>query len=402
MFKQTFVCPYCFEERKLSELQFRCTNKRCADVDDVELTKYENGDITNPMKGKICFPVQLKGGSVPREGICPTCGEKSHKIVCPACHNPLPEATITGKDMIFSIIGARGSGKTNFVSVLIQNLSERIVGSFNDGSIEGFDDTMSRFRKGEAYNYLYIKNEVPPKTVSSLVSTENGAFKPLIYTIKFQTKGFLKKEIESFTFAFFDTAGEDLEDADTMNTVNKYIYMSSGILFLLDPMQIPAVVNQLDDDTVSRSSAASGDSDSSAIMTRVSNMIRDYRHLKSDKTIDIPVAAVFSKLDAFSSLIPEGSTVLDPSPHCDEGKFDLTDAHNVDSEIRSLLTTWGESNFIKQVDINYSNTAFFACSALGMNNNPKANGKIERPRPHRIEDPILWLLMQNNVIKAGK
>lgn len=279
---------------------------------------------------------------------------------------------------------------------------KRIVGSFGDASIEGFDDSMSRFKSGDAYDYLYRKYRVPPKTVSSLVSTENGAFKPLIYTLKFPVKGFLKKEIESFTLVFFDTAGEDLEDADTMSTVNKYIYRSSGIIFLLDPMQIPEVVNQLDDDTVNRASAASGDSDSSSIMTRVSDMIRNYRHLKSEQPIEIPVAAVFSKLDAFASLVPEGSTVLDPSPHCNEGKFDLTDAHNVDSEIRGLLTAWGESNFIKQVDINYNNTSYFACSALGLNNNPKPDDSIEMPRPHRIEDPILWLLMKNNVIKAGK
>ena len=42
MFKQTFICPFCFEERKISELQFRCVNRRCKDVDDIELTKYEN------------------------------------------------------------------------------------------------------------------------------------------------------------------------------------------------------------------------------------------------------------------------------------------------------------------------------------------------------------------------
>ena len=31
--KSTFICPYCFEKHKLSEVQFRCINRRCNDVD---------------------------------------------------------------------------------------------------------------------------------------------------------------------------------------------------------------------------------------------------------------------------------------------------------------------------------------------------------------------------------
>ena len=42
--KSKFICPFCFEEHKLSEAQFRCTNRRCKDVPDMELTKYENGN----------------------------------------------------------------------------------------------------------------------------------------------------------------------------------------------------------------------------------------------------------------------------------------------------------------------------------------------------------------------
>ena len=55
-----------------------------------------------------------------------------------------------------------------------------------------------------------------------------------------------------------------------------------------------------------------------------------------------------------------------------------------------------------QVDVNYTNHAYFAVSALGMDNNPKENRKIDRPRPHRIEDPLLWILKENGVIKSSK
>ena len=402
MFKQSFICPFCFEERKISELQFRCVNRRCKDVDDIELTKYENGDIKIPKQGKICFRPAMKAGRFPDAGTCPECGSQSHKVVCPACHNALPESTVLGTDMIISIVGARDTGKSHFVGVIINELIERISVRFG-GAMEGFDDTMQRYKAGP-YQKLFVDLQKLELTKSSEQDVNNGAYRPLIFTLKLKKKSFLKEKIDSFTLVFFDTAGEDLEDSDVMSTVNKYICKSAGIIFLLDPMQLPEVRNQLDDNTVSRASSVSWQqaTRSDDIMTRVSKMIRDDKRMKSTQKIDIPVAAVFSKFDVIAKLVPEGSTVLDTSPHCSEKHFDMMDWHNVDSEIRSLLTEWGEESFMAQVDVNYNNYSFFAVSALGLNNNPREDFKIERPRPHRIEDPLLWILKENGVISASK
>ena len=49
--KPTFICPFCFEENKIQDVQFRCTNKRCKQFDDVEMTRYENGNISAPKSG---------------------------------------------------------------------------------------------------------------------------------------------------------------------------------------------------------------------------------------------------------------------------------------------------------------------------------------------------------------
>ena len=239
-------------------------------------------------------------------------------------------------------------------------------------------------------------------TQSSVQNVDNGAYRPLIFKLKLKHKALFKESIESFTFVFFDTAGEDLNDEDTMSTVNKYICKSAGIVFLLDPMQIPAVANQLDESTVKRAAAIDYRSAAKAddIMTRVSNLIRNDRKLPDTSKIDIPVAAVFSKFDAIEPIIPTDCTVLNPSPHCSEKHFDMSDWHNVNSEILALLHEWGADAFISQLETNYSNFSYFAASALGLNNNPDQSGKIERPRPHRIEDPFLWILKENGVIKG--
>jgi len=158
----------------------------------------------------------------------------------------------------------------------------------------------------------------------------------------------------------------------------------------------------LDESTVKRAAAIDYRSAAKAddIMTRVSNLIRNDRKMSDTTKIDIPVAAVFSKFDAIEPIVPSDCTVLNPSPHCSEKHFDMSDWHNVNSEILALLHEWDADAFISQLETNYSNFSYFAASALGLNNNPDQSGKIERPRPHRIEDPFLWILKENGVIKG--
>ena len=430
--KSTFICPYCFEKHKLSEVQFRCTNRRCKDFPDVEMTRYENGNIKIPKQGKIVFyEKQVKcphcgktththichhcGKELPKNAIkkitvtvpssasCPKCQNITYKHVCPSCHNELPESTLTGKDMIISIVGSRATGKSHFVGVIIKELRDRISISFG-GSLEGFSDSYQRWEKNFG-NQLYNNNEKLELTQSSVQNVDNGAYRPLIFKLKLKKKKFLGgDEIESFTFVFFDTAGEDLNDEDTMSTVNKYICKSAGIIFLLDPMQIPAVSNQLEESVVSRAAgidwrkAAKADD----IMTRVSNLIRKDKGMSETQKIDIPVAAVFSKFDVIESLVPTDCTVHNPSPHCSEKCFSLSDWHNVNSEILALLHEWKADGFISQLETNYTTYSYFTASALGLNNNPTTDGRIERPRPHRIEDALLWILKENEIIKGKK
>jgi len=399
--KTTFICPYCFEKRNLSDVQFRCTNKRCTDYDDVEMTVYENGNLKMPKKGKKAFNVPSKNPfSVPHNAKCPDCGNDTYKHICPACHNELPESTLTGEDMIISIVGSRATGKSHFVGVIIKELMERIAVSFG-GSLEGFADSYSRWQTNFG-NRLYDNNMKLDLTQSSVQNVDNGAYRPLIFKLKLKHKAWFKETIQSFTFVFFDTAGEDLNDEDTMSTVNKYICKSAGIVFLLDPMQIPAVVSQLDESVVKRAAAIDYRQAAKAddIMTRVSRLIRNDRKLSEEDKIDIPVAAVFSKFDAIESIVPGDCTVHNPSPHCNERRFNMSDWHNVNSEILALLREWNAEAFISQLDTNYEKYSYFAASALGLRNNPKEDGKIDRPRPHRIEDAFLWILKEKGVIKA--
>jgi len=296
--------------------------------------------------------------------------------------------------MIISVVGSRDVGKSHYIGVIINELIERVAGRF-DGVLTGFDDTMTRYEENFGRG-LYAELTKLNLTQSSLVRTN----RPLIFSLTIMQNNKKRK----FTLVFFDTAGEDLNAFDTMNTVNRYICKSAGIIFLLDPMQIWEVRNQLTDDVISRASSVAVQQATKPddITTRVSELIRNDKKMPDSRNIDVPVAAVFSKFDAIVPLIPPGSTILDPSPHCDAGAFVMSDWHNVNSEIQSLLKTWGAIAFTKQLDLNYTNFSYFAASSLGLDNSPRNDGRIDRPRPHRIEDALLWILKENGIIGAKK
>ncbi|MDR2094810.1 MAG: formylglycine-generating enzyme family protein [Treponema sp.] len=396
---KTFTCPYCFEKHALSEIQFRCINTRCPDFDDIEMTKYENGNINMPKKGKKTFPVTSNTSfGVPKTAVCPQCGKPTYKVICPSCHNALPESTLTGRDMIISIVGSRDTGKSHFVGVIINELINRIAPQLFGGSLVGFDDTMQRYQQNFARR-LYVDLQKLDLTRSSQVDVNNGAYRPLIFTLNVGRKLIFKETIDSYTFVFFDTAGEDLNDEDTMNTVNRYICKSAGIIFLIDPLQIPAVANQLDENIITRASSvdwrlAANPGD---IINRVSRLIRYDRNIKTTEKIKTPIAVVFSKYDVIAGIVPPGCTISEASPHCNARSLVLSDCHSVSSEIQSLLKNWGADAFITELNVNYSHYAYFAVSALGLHNNPKADRTIDRPRPHRIEDPFLFLMKENGV-----
>ena len=405
---QKFICPYCFDEHPRSNVQFRCINNHCVNVNDVEMTRYRRGDMTKPQTGNICFSApEKKSFGIPKSAVCPKCNAKTYLYVCPSCHNTLPQSTLIGRNIIISIVGSRSSGKSHFIGVLIKELIERISVKFG-GAMEPFGETADIYK--QVFGPIFEAEQTISLTQSSEDTTSNGAYVPLIYHLKMGRKNLFANSIESFTFVFFDTAGEDLTKFVTMSNVTKYICKSAGIIFLLDPLQIPFVANHelLNDKILRRAGHVDwrAATRSDEIMSLISKLIRNDKDLKNEKVIDIPVAAVFSKFDVIEPIIRDvedgspGSIILNPSPHCDKGIFDDSDQMNVDADVQGLLTHWNATSFINQLKINYSNYSFFTMSSLGLGNNPDDGGKIKKPAPHRIEDALLWIFKENRIISS--
>jgi hypothetical protein len=389
------ICPFCFEKINLYEVNFRCTSppERCSPENDTVLAKFlgVNAKIENKVVKKSP-PTSLietikSWVQIPREATCHNCSEKTTTRLCPNCHSELPYTMGEYKDLIFSVIGAKEAGKSHYISVLIEKIRNE-VGAHFDCSLQPLnDETIKRYRE-EFYNPVFTKRETIKTTLSA--RTNASVRKPLIYTLSFRRKGFFNRKIQNVvTIVFFDTAGEDLEAEDTVRTENKYIFNSSGIILLLDPLQIAKVRAELPQGTP----LPKENSETEDLLNRVAKLIRIAHSKKNTQLMPIPVAVAFSKIDALEPLL-EGSSLNYPSQH--EGYFDLNEFENVNGEMEARIREWCGDSLIKSLEYNFKQYAFFGLTALGCN--PHSTQKIDKLRPRRVEEPFLWLLWQHRLI----
>lgn len=404
--KINYVCPFCFNKHPMSNVMFRCQGRRICDVHapDVEMSRYMGLDA--PIDGPAYFSA---GGSRVRKGMpqsaqCPHCHTESFQRVCPDCHNLLPDTIDTDDELIIALIGTRGSGKSNYIGVLIHELRKKIMLGFN-GTFRFMTDEDKKTYDENFGSYLY-----PSSGRRTLISQTQTTFgrklvaqhRPVLGSIRLEENSSIKKKICAVTLVFFDTAGEDFESSESLDLVSRYLEYSDGIILLVDPLAQPEITQNIDTKIVQHSSSVEiGDVSSPAdVLDRVIKIIMNRRGISNNDKISTPLAVAYSKLDAFQSLLPPGCTLSQPSPHVKNGSFILNDAYNVHEEIKALLDAWGSSDLLGGVRSSFTNFNYFSFSALGRP--PKSDGTIDKPIPNRIEDALLWILSLNRVIPTSK
>lgn len=405
-----FVCPYCFTSVEFGHVQFRCAGRRICPGGgpDEPLSRYKG--LPFPEIGPEYFAGTSRGWKMPEEGSCPQCLTVSRIRVCPACHNQLPANIDTDDQIIISLIGTRGSGKSNYVGVLINELRKRTMLSFGNSVFRLMTDEDQKVYNDNFGDYLYPRTGGPARLIEQTRTNLTGGSsfaqrRPILGTLLIEQKKLFKTIRKAITLVFFDSAGEDFESEETLEVVSRYIAQSQGIIFLVDPLTQRSIVSQIDETKAQLSGEASYSdvSDPTDVINRVIDIIRRTKNLSDAKQIDTPTAVAFSKLDVLKDILPPGAILSRPSPHTRSGSFIEADTQAVDLEIRGLLQAWDSADLVATAGANFKNLNFFAFSALGRA--PKSDGTIDPPMPERIEDAFLWILSTQDAIptqKAGK
>ncbi len=133
-------------------------------------------------------------------------------------------------------------------------------------------------------------------------------------------------------------------------------------------------------------------------MSDLARYLRSNLRIKENVAIDKEVAIVFSKLDAVRNTFGSGSKVLQPSPHAAKNGFYVPDADAVNEEIKKWLNDNNETSFLNAINSNFniSKVRYFGVSSFGQP--PTGENRLAKVTPHRVYDPLMWMLANEGII----
>jgi hypothetical protein len=350
-----FVCPYCMMRYNLKKVLYVCPD--C-------------GERADPGKE----PIKCK-----KTG----CGGLATQRKCPSCGSDIPRISLQTPNLPFSIIGVSNSGKTNYITVMLNELGR----ASGIRLALGHQNTSTLDHQNENYKRIY-EDHVPPD------STAGGERMPQIWYIR----NLLKKRgnnVPTYTFTIFDGAGEDHEShLDPSSPVCRYIQMSKAIIVTLDPLILSTIrKGGIVDENDMRNSLAGSEGEyknAVSVVNSLADYIKSARGINTKKLLKIPVAVVLTKFDTVKNSFSSSETVTSANTNVRNGKISMEDILKVDEEIRNWLINIGENPFIDALEAHFKEFYFFGVSSYG--EPPQNVAKLsEHINPHRVLDPILWL-----------
>jgi hypothetical protein len=393
------ACPYCGTSLSLSKLWYQCLglgNGRCKKaVDPVRqrVTTWR-GTSYSAIETFPSFPPTR----VARTNLCPSCGGQTNLRACPACHTGLP---VHFRDSaIFGLVGSRGSGKTVLMTVLVKELRGAIarhceadisLATDNPEGLAGEGDY-----KAKRENSLYKDGVLPPPTAVLGAGRQHSASVLLRWRREaLDSAG--QPAVTSTMVSFVDSAGEQGNSLTAAFDLD-YLEVCDGLIVVLDPFALPSAraMPSLPAEAVNVDDEAPLD-----VVRVVTEKLQVELGLSEGRKIQIPAAVVFTKIDAFFTELDRLHSPLMTAPP-DQPSYSEEDGQRVHENIRSLLNQRDAQDIDAHIRMNYADYRYFGVSALGAEpdyqDHKVAPGGI---RPHRVGDPVLWLLSKKGTVDGA-
>ncbi|KAB8165724.1 hypothetical protein FH609_014990 [Streptomyces sp. 3MP-14] len=380
------TCPYCYETFTARKILFRCTTrpsptrKRCEAIRDEVLLER----LGQRRDGGPVFAADGRRLSA----TCAGCDGVTNYRICPVCHSTLPVQFGMVDNRLIAMVGARESGKTVFMTVLLHELMNRVGERFRVSLMGADDATMVRFGK-EYQDKLYDQGQMLIGTRSAGAQVNNQV-DPLVFRFGVTRRRWFGDTAQHTVLSFFDTAGEDFNSRESVELNTRYLANADGIILILDPLQLPGAAELAAPGTLM---PRTDDVDTPAnVLARVSNLLlaRDGGGRRGKATT--PIAVVFAKMDALLHHLDPGSPLRAHPPRGD--RFDIADSLDVHHEVRGLLRQWDGVTLDQMLENNHARYRYFGVSALGRT--PTSDGRVAATgiQPYRVTDPLLWLLSE--------
>jgi hypothetical protein len=362
------ICPYCFDEFPVWDMLFDS-------YDGGQARKAKYTAIDRALKREITPPKDEHGRVLPVR-------------LCPNNQHRLPWTAGTQTSLIIGLIGAKFSGKSHYIASLIAQLENQVGADMQAALLPVTDETQERYRR-EFYNPLFKNSLELAMTV--------GTPPPLIYDLTLDGRQWNEKQHRAVTLALYDTAGENLQDAAVARQMVQYLREASGIIFLVDPLQVPAVREMLP--STVQPPQLDADAAPYQIIANVLQLLERGKVLQANEPVSIPVAVVLTKCDvlAETGLIEPNRLWSTEKRHV--GFYDSQAHNDMSGMMAEYFQRWNREAY-NNIRLRFARHAFFGVSATGCASDPQTR-RYKFISPWRVEDPLLWLLSELKVIQKG-
>lgn len=380
-------CPRCFYGLPSDTFCFTAVTPQSTSIDDIA-SAFTGHPVAH---GKI---VTMSAGAPAEVGAIAdrAAAEVGGPVVelCPICHYRLPPDWRLGDATCLAMAGARATGKTVFIAVMIKQF-ERFAEQYGCEVVAANHETTRRYRE-EYEQPLFEERGILAATRPASIDT-SYQHDPLIFHLGLWNG--LRRYL-----VIRDVAGEDLEDPTVGGTQWQFFAVADAVIFMFDPLRLHEISDQLRD-LVPTGHSIGGDP--REVLRTVMRLIGNG---------DPKLAVVLSKFDALQELravngsawgriMSNAGAAFARDPGLLGGRYDQQDGYLLDAEVRSLLQRLDAGPMLQHMQNPLTgrryNHQFFAVSALGAS----PSGSKLHPSgisPFRCLDPVHWVLTGRNIL----
>ena len=324
------------------------------------------------------------------------------ELACPHCHSKLPPGFLDAPQHILSLVGNAQAGKSYYLTVLSRELPATLFRRLDlvwqdadPGGNRSLNSMQDRLYSAASAQEGFLAKTVPGVADMYLNVTRQGQTVKMPRPFVFNVSPRGKRE-DSASVIFYDQAGENfLPGRGQEETGTLHVAAASGIFFLYDPMPNREFRRRMaggEDPQLGIRFPDQQDVLLAELKTRIMRTLR----LDIGHKIDVPLAMMIGKLDAWHHLLPEDEPLYECLDKDGDGvKLDAI-AHNSAVVRRLLLDVC--PTVVANAESLSERVCYFPLSTFGHTPLRTESGNIApdpaRLAPILLEAPTLWMLQQ--------
>ena len=195
----------------------------------------------------------------------------------------------------------------------------------------------------------------------------------------------LKTELKT-NLIIYDTPGEDFNEQRSAHSL-KSIARSDALVFVVDFATFPGVAQALGRERISQQTPEE------VMQTFYNVYCLQNTDMSIGAKIKVPTAVVLSKVDLIESHL-QNNMVLQTPDH--DGGVDLEHLAKTSAEVEGVINQFGGKPLNDALHTHFEDFMYFGVSS----GQEVGEGKNKRfhALPHRIIDPLIWLMYRKNLI----